>query len=267
MSTYYATFADHQRAKDALRELLRGGVRPDDASLLLPGDTVADTADLSAGGTVGDASYYVGRDDDPQRDIPNGDAGRVAALTTAVAGSLSGIDTSDRSKTGDSVDQMDDSQSEAEGSLHPYRGITQSTHEMDDIALAVTTGFPTDIPVIEPLPEGDFELQDQNEEGLEALDVPGFGAALGNGGLATAALGEGSVEPRLMEFFKDDGVPSEKVDELLDALRNGEALLAIVATPGEIDEPTVEAIAARNGGTDRGLFDAPRFYDNDAYTA
>lgn len=204
MSTYYATFADHQRAKDALRELLRGGVRPDDASLLLPGDTVQDTLDLTAGGSVGDASFYVGREDDPQHDIPNGDGGKYGAVTEAVAGSLNGIDTSDRSKTGDSVDQMDDSQSEAEGMLHPHRGISQSTHELDDIALTVMTGFPTDIPTIEPLSSGDLELQDQNEEGLEALDIPGFGAALGNGALATAALGDGSVEPRLTEFFKDE---------------------------------------------------------------
>lgn len=269
MSTYYATFADHQRAKDALRELLRGGVRPDDASLLLPGDTVADTRDLTAGGSVGDATYYIGRDDDPPRDIPNaeGDGGRFSPLTEAVAGNLSGIDTSDRSKTGDSVNQMDDSQSEAEGMLQPHNGISQSTHEVDDIALAVTTGFPTDIPTLEKLSPGDLELQDQNEEGLEALDVDGFGAVLGNGALATAALGDGSVEPRLEAFFKDDGVPAASADELLAALREGHALLAVVATPGEIDEPAVEAIATRNGGTDRGLFDAPRFYDNDAYPA
>lgn len=267
MSTYYATFADHQRAKDALRELLRGGVRPDDASLLLPNDAVSDTTDLTAGGTVGDASFYVGRGDDPQRDIPSGEAGRFGILTEAVEGSLSGIDTSDRSKTGDSVDQMDDSQSEAEGMLEPHRGISQSTHELDDLALTVTTGFPTDIPTIEPLSSGDLELQDQNEEGLEALDVPGFGASLGNGALATAALGDDAIEPRLRAFFEDDGVPTEAADDILSALREGQALLAVVATPGEIDEPTVEAIAERNGAESRGLFDAPRFYDNDAYTA
>ena len=264
MSTYYATFADHQRAKDALRELLRGGVRPDDASLLLPGDTVADTQDISSGGTVGDASYLVGRSDDPAGPAYREDP--TVEMTTIEASRISGVDTSDRAFTGDSVDQMDDSQDVAEDMIYPRRGISQGEHEMDDLAMAVTTGLPTPIPEIDDIRDGD-EMQDQNEEGLEALDVPGFGAALGNGALATAALGEGSVEPRLKAFFDDDGVPVETGEELLAALRDGDALLAIVATPGEIDEPTVEAIAARNGGTDRGLFDAPRFYDNDVYTS
>ncbi len=264
MSTYYATFADHQRAKDALRELLRGGVRPDDASLLLPGDTVADTADISAGGTVGDASALVGRADDPAGPAFREDP--IADMTTVEGSRISGIDTSDRAFTGDSVDQMDDSQDVAEDMIYPRRGISQSEHELDDLALTVTTGLPTSVPEIDDIRDGD-EMQDQNEEGLEALDVPGFGAALGNGALATAALGEGSVEPRLKAFFEDDGVPAETGEDLLTALRNGEALLAVVATPGEIDEDAVEAIAARNGGTDRGLFDAPRFYDNDAVSA
>ena len=264
MSTYYATFADHQRAKDALRELLRGGVRPDDASLLLPGDSVRDTEDLTAGGTVGDASYYVGRQDDPTSTIDLDDP--AVAMTTVSASAISGVDTSNAAYTGDSADQMDDSQSVAEDSLYPYREISQSEHELDDLAMTATTGFPTPVPEIDDIRDGD-EMQDQNEEGLEALDVPEFGAVLGNGALATAALGDGSVEARLTDFFKDDGVPTSAADDLLAALRNNEALLAIVATPGEIDEPTVEAIAVRNGGTDHGLFDAPRFYDHDAYTA
>lgn len=264
MSTYYATFADHQRAKDALRELLRGGVRPDDASLLLPGDSVSDTLDISSGGTVGDASYRVGRSDDPASTYDREDP--TVAMTTIQASAVSGVDTSNSAYTGDSTDQMDDSQSVAEDSLYPYREISQSEHEADDLAMTVTTGFPTPIPEIDDIRDGD-EMQDQNEEAMEAFDVPGFGAVLGNGALATVALGDGSVEPRLEAFFKDDGVPTAAADDLLSSLREGHALLAVVATPGEIDEPTVEAIAGRNGGTDRGLFDAPRFYDQDAYTA
>lgn len=264
MSTYYATFADHQRAKDALRELLRGGVRPDDASLLLPGDSVADANDLTAYSSVGDATYRVGRADDPAATIDQDDP--LDEMTTIAQSAVSGIDTSNAAFTGDSIDQMDDSQSVAEDTLYPYREISQSTHEKDDLAMAVTTGLPTPVPEIDDIKDGD-EMQDQNEEAMEALDVPGFGLALGNGALATAALGEGSIEPRLTDFFKDDGVPTAAADDLLAALREGQALLAVVATPGEIDEPTVEAIAARNGGTDRGLFDAPRYYDQDAYTA
>ena len=264
MSTYYATFADHQQAKDALRELLRGGVRPDDASLLLPGDAAADASDLTANATVGDASYRVGRADDPVRSIDQDDP--LTEMTTIEESAINGIDTSNSAYTGDTVDQMDDSQSVAEDMIYPYRGISQSTHEKDDLALAVTTGLPTTVPEIDRITDND-EMQDQNEEGLEALDIPGFGSALGNGGLATAALGDGEVDGRLTEFLKDDGVPGESIDDLLAALGKGHGLLAIVATPGEIDEPTVEAIALRNGGTDQGLFDAPRYYDNDAARA
>lgn len=261
MSTYYATFANHQKAKDAFRELLRGGVRPDDASLLLPGDSVADTADLSAGGTVGDASYLVGRKDDPAAPAFRQDP--IVEMTTIEGSRINGIDTSDASFTGDTVDQTDDSQDTAEDSLYPRLGISQSEHEMDDLALTVTTGLPTPIPEIDDIRDGD-EMQDQNEEGLEALDVPTFGAVLGNGALATAALGDGNIEQRLSAFLEDDGVPTAAVDELMMALHAGHAVLAIVATPGEIDEPSVESIAQRNGGTDVGLFDAPRFYDLDA---
>jgi len=264
MSTYYATFANHQQAKDALRELLRGGVRPDDASLLLPGDSVADTTDLSAGGTVGDASYLVGRSDDPAapafRDDP------LVEMTTIEGSRINGIDTSDSAFTGDTVDQTDDSQDGAEDMLYPRRGISQSVHELDDLALTVTTGLPTPIPEIDDIQDGD-EMQDQNEEGLEAFDVPGFGAVLGSGSLATAALGEGDLDHRLSAFLEDDGMPTAVIDELIVTLHKGEAVLAIVATPGEIDEPAVEEIAQRNGGTDLGLFDAPRYYDKDPVTS
>jgi hypothetical protein len=264
MSTYYATFANHQQAKDALRELLRGGVRPDDASLLLPGDSVADTTDLSAGGTVGDASYLVGRADDPAAPAFRQDP--LVEMTTIEASRISGVDTSDAGFTGDSVDQMDDSQDVAEDSTYPRRGISQSEHEMDDLALTVTTGLPSPMPEIDDIRDGD-EMQDQNEEGLEALDVPGFGAVLGSGSLATAALGEGNFEQRLNAFLEDDGMPTAAIDDLLLSLHSGHAVLAIVATPGEIDEPSVESIALRNGGRDLGLFDAPRYYDLDPVNA
>ncbi len=264
MSTYYATFANHQQAKDALRELLRGGVRPDDASLLLPGDSVADTADLSAGGTVGDASYLVGRKDDPAAPAFRQDP--LVEMTTLEESRISGIDTSDSAFTGDTADQMDDSQDVAEDTLYPRRDISQSEHEMDDLALTVTTGLPTPMPEIDDLLDGG-EMQDQNEEGLEALEVPGFGAVLGSGALATAALGDGAFEQRLNAFLEDDGVPTAAIDDLLIALHSGHAVLSIVATPGEIDEPSVESIALRNGGTDLGLFDAPRYYDLDAASA
>lgn len=264
MSTYYATFADHQRAKDALRELLRGGVRPDDASLLLPNDSLAETRDLTARGSVGDASYRVGRTDDPAGSIDQPDPALDA--TTIRASAVSGVDTSNAAYTGDSVDQMDDSQSVAEDSLYPYREISQSEHQLDDLAMTVTSGFPTPVPEIDDIEDGG-EMQDQNEEGLEALEVAGFGAALGGGGLATAVLGEGAIHDRLMAFFGDDGVPSSAAEGMIVALEKGHALLGIVATPGEIDEPAVERIAERNGGEGLGMFDAPRFHDGDAASA
>ena len=264
MSTYYATFSDHQRAKDALRELLRGGVRPDDASLLLPNDSLADTTDLTAEASVGDATARVGRKDDPADTIDKPDP--AVDATTIRASAVSGVDTSNAAYTGDTADQMDDSQSVAEDSLYPYREISNSEHQLDDLALAVTSGFPTPVPEIDDVKDGGL-MQDENEEALEALDVPGFGVSLGNGGLATAALGEGAVDSRLTAFFEDDGVPSSASDGMLAALNGGHALLGIVATPGEIDEPAVERIAERNGGQGVGMFDAPRFYDGDATPA
>lgn len=269
MSTFYASFSDHQSAKDALRELLRGGVRPEDASLLLPGDSLAETADLTSGGSVGDATYYIGRADDPSRDVaPPTPQGRIGNVNAAFEGDRMGIDTSDTSRDVEMLDQADDSQSLAESEmLHPPRNITQSTHEKDDLAMTVSMGYPTDIPTIEPLPDGDFELQDQNEEALEALEVPGFGAVLGNGAMATAVLGDGDVAARLNDFLADDGVPTSAIDDIQTDLQNGCAILAIVATPGEIDEDRVEEIAERHKGSNRGLFDAPRYYDRDAYPA
>ena len=261
MSTYYATFADHQRAKDALRELLRGGVRPDDASLLMPGDMASDAADLTADGSVGDASYRVGRSDDPAESIDKDDP--AVAATTISASPISGVDTSNAAYTGDSVDQMDDSQSVAEEMMYPYRDIPQGEHEKDDLAMAVTSGFPTPVPEIDEIKDGGM-MGDENAEAMEALDVPGFGSALGNGGLATAALGEGDVASRLDAFMKEDGVPADAVETILDGLRGGRAALAIVVTPGEIDESAVEAIAERNGAAGVGMFDAPRYVDHEA---
>ena len=155
---------------------------------------------------------------------------------------------------------MEDSQNEYELQIRPRDGISYSTHEKDDLALTVTTGFPTAVPTLDDVSPGAFAQQDQFGDRVETIDIPGFGRVVGGGLLATAALDfakkDGSCNSEgLVAQLKEEGVPDDVAKELQSAFQKGEAILAVVVTPGEINEDAVEEIAERNGGQNFGLFD------------
>jgi hypothetical protein len=270
MSTFYATFKDVQEAQAVIDELLRGGVTPDDLSLIVRKPDVQASGNsgepmIDEARTVGDATVFVGRDDDPRMDelVPPNMAG--TQMQTREASRIMGIDTSNIAYDVDSVDQSDNSQEEAEEMTLPDRGISQSSHERDDLALAVTTGFPTTIPVADDIKDYDTPLQDQMTDSLESIVVPGFGLVIGGGALATVALSFLNPEARdggsFVDHLKDEGVPEDRARSYQEAFDQGQALLAVAITPGEVNELEVERIADRHHGENQEMFDAPRFYE------
>jgi hypothetical protein len=264
MSTFYASFGSLDRAKGAVHELVSGGVDPDDLSLVSckHGDANGEMRELVS--SVGDATVFVGRNDDPIRDFPVSRRADITELTSIEMSRLSPIDTSNKDTDVDSFDQMEDSQNEYELQIHTHDGISQGTHEGDEIALSLITGFPTPVPTLDDVKPGDLARQEQFDDRIETIEIPGFGVVVGGGLLATAALDfvrqDGSCDADgLVAQLKDEGVPEDVAKNLQSAFQKGDSILAVLVTPGAINEDAVEEIAERNGGLNFGLFDAPRY--------
>lgn len=276
MSTFYASFRDVRVARAAVDELVRGGVRPDDLSLVAHKSNVApedrgidDQRQMrEVVGSVGDATAVVGRRDDPRSDDLVPPSTDYTDYSMNVASPMMGIDTSSIGTDVETVDQADDSQEEANLSIYPENETSQSEHELDDIALTLHTGFPTPVPIIEDnVRDTETPVQDQLDEQLETIIVPGFGMIMGGGPLATAALDfinpEGKADSgAIIAHLKDEGVPETRARVYRDAFEQGGAILAVLITPGSVKEGVVEQIAERHQADNPALYDAPRYYQD-----
>ena len=277
MSTFYATFRNVRSARAAVHELLRGGLDPDSVSLIA-NDSHIGPEDIGRGDerhireevrSVGDATVFVGRRDDPRQDAgPPSEDERYARLSQAeLTEGTMGIDTSDISTDVETFDQSDDSQEVVDRDTFTDGHISHSEHERDDINLAIRTGFPTTVPAIDAPIDSETARQDQNDDGLDTIVVPGFGLVAGGGALATAALdfinpnGSGTTDA-LIGHLRDEGVPNDRAKALRDAFSQGGAVVAVEIVPGEINEERVEETTERHGASNVGLFDAPRYYQN-----
>ncbi len=264
MSTLYGTFLNTKAANTVVTELVRGGVRQEDISLITkqnPGYNRRGTI-TEISGSVGDASYLVGRSDDP--DALEDTTAPFEEFSTIEESPVSGIDTSDASRDVDSVDQADDSQELSGEMIYPRMGISQSEHQRDDLNLAIETGFPTTIPTIDGLPDTESRLTEDTEDQLETIIIPGFGYVIGGGDLATQALdfsadNEAAAIGSLLSFFKSEGVPRWAAERYVHGLMDGGSILAVNVTPGELDEGALEAIFEANGAQNATLYDAPRY--------
>ena len=271
MSTFYATFRDVSAARAMIDELVRGGVQPDDISLVahkaLVGDDESTGEMRERSGSVGDATAFVGRNDDPVVDTLVPRSKDYTDYPTIEASPIGGIDTSDSATNVDSVDQADDSQEQADLMTYPRGDTSQSEHERDDFNLALHTGFPTPVPVIDDIRDGTSAIQDRLDEALETIVVPGFGMVMGGGALATAALDfinhDGDANPEaIVSHLKDEGVPETRARVYRDAFQQGGAVLAIAVNPGSVKEGDVERIAERHRAENPALYDAPRYYQD-----
>jgi hypothetical protein len=265
MSTFYATFSNWKQARSTTEELVNGGVSPDDLSLLFGGHKKdADGPIKEFVGSVGDATAYVGRSDDPsRREFPAAHED-INLFTSVGASRISPVDTSDISSDVESVDQMDDSQNETEFMITPHDGISNSAHEKDDLALTVLTGMPTAASNFSEEPFNPFEQGTQFSEGLEMIEIPNVGLIVGGGALATAALdfaGDKSecAAASLIDQLTEEGVPEDVARTYQKLFSEGQAILAVAVTPGELDENAVEEIATRHGAQNSELYDAPRY--------
>ena len=213
---------------------------------------------------MGDATSFVGRSDDPAREAAPPPHAEIAELTTTAVSRISPIDTSDTATDVESVDQMDDSQNETENLISPHDGVSHSTHEKDDLALTVTTGYPTPPSSFSDDLSDPFVSAEQNSDSLEVLQIPGLGLVIGGGALATAALdfakdGQANNLDPLVQHLQDEGVPSGAARDYVTAFKKGRAIVAVNVTPGKLDEQAVEDICERNGAENGALYDAPRY--------
>jgi hypothetical protein len=268
MSTFYATFDDADAARRVLDRLLGGRLRPDDVSLVAPmnGGAGEHGEIREETGSVGDATAFVGRPDDPDEEFPTSHRRHATGLTSVgQAEGVYGIDTSDRDTNVETVDQSADSQEHAENNSEP-REIMQSEHERDDLGLTVKTGFPTPVPVADEVLDTVTEEDRQAHETLEAIEVTGVGRVFGRGALATAALDfvdpEGSHDVTPVErFLLDEGVPKQMAERYSHALKRGHSLVAVELGPGQAE--FVERTAGEGGAHNAGTFAAPRYYDHE----
>lgn len=254
---FYAAFPDTVKAEMMVRYLLDDGMELDDISLVVPNDI---DIEASAPQSVGDASFFVGRSDDPVHDLVDErtpEADYEAEEVSPVGG---GISTSDTGSDVEMVDEMDESQSVAEDEMYPRGDASHSRHELDDLDLAVRTGFPTPVTPI----DSDFARGSTDaDRSLEPIRVPGLGTIIGGGDLATAAFDwagkKGNPDASsLLTYLQDEGVPPATANELLGEFANGGAIMA-VALVAETNEDALEEVAERYGAVTTGWFGAPRY--------
>ncbi len=259
MSTFIATYPDVPSAQQALRSLLGDGISSDDISLVAHSE--GNQTSMEAGtGRLADATYLVGRDDDPiDSPTPAGDEYRTSYLAESNIGG--GIATSSPDDDVSQVAEMDDSQSAAEDMISPPEDRPYSRHEVDDLQETLKSGFPTTVPEIDgPAPLGpDHEA----DESVYTIAIPGFGLVIGGGALATVALdfAGSSQEGRnhFKSFLENEGVPGSEASSMLETLEAGGAVLSISIIPGETNPDAIEALAHQTGATTAALYDAPRF--------
>jgi hypothetical protein len=263
MSTFYASFPEPAKAQYVALTLLSEGIQPDDISVVAHANgteaaLVAEEIEPSE-----DATAFVGREDDPDQDslIPEvRDSTSYMVQREAATGG--GIATSTPDDNVSRYEEMDDIEAAESDMLDQPADRPHSRHEVDDLQLTMSTGFPTNVPVID-----DFEPQRLPGEsalthGLEAIKVPGLGVVMGGGALATAALdlSDGSADAkRLVSHLQDEGVPPQAAEGILEELQHGGAVLAVALVPGESDPDRLQELASRNGATKAEMYDAQRY--------
>src|SRR5690349_15257929 len=89
MSTFFAAFPDSTKAQEMVRHLVSDGINLDDISLVTRSGL---TVDPAAPQSIGDASFFVGREDDPEHDLVDEgtpDADYEAVEVSRVGGGIS----------------------------------------------------------------------------------------------------------------------------------------------------------------------------------
>lgn len=268
MSTFYAAFPSVGQARATVGDLLRGGVAPDDLSVLSRDDSPDGGSSRGIHEethSVGDATAFVGREDDPRLDefVPAG-AEYTEMTSVEEAKGVYGISTAETESNVESLDQNTDGQEQVDRDTYG-ESRTQSEHERDDLNLVLRTGFPTPIPLLDDVKDTETQLQDQMSDALDVLVIPGRGILMGGGALATAALDfirpEEPSPNALIDHLLDEGVPRREAEAYQAAFKEGWTLLAVNVTPGVVSEQGVEQIALRNGAERLAMYDAPRFYN------
>lgn len=270
MSTFYAAFPEASKAQQLALVLLTEGIQPDDISIVAhEGSTdeapMVQRADSGATGTSEDVTAFVGRPDEPDRDeLISGDPDSNSYIYVEQSEVGAGIATDSPDRNADNYDQMDDIEKTENDMLYAPADRPHSRHEVDDLQLAIETGFPTSVPVIDNFEQQRLPGEEEIAQGLDSIVVPGFGVVMGGGPLATAALdlardGQGANTEPLESYLTQEGVPPRAAKGLVTKVKDGGAVLEVSLIPGEVDATHVQDLATKLGAVDVGTFDAPRF--------
>jgi hypothetical protein len=269
MSTFYASFPEASKAEVVALALLSEGVQPDDISLVSSGQAAVMGEARGPGHDDAiepseDATSFVGRADDPDQDklIPERRDSN-AYMVIAEADTGAGISTFTPDDAASDYQEVDDIESIESDMLYPPADRPNARHEVDDLQLALETGFPTNVPVIDDFKQSRLPGESALAHGLETIPVPGLGVVMGGGALATAALdlGQDSTQSsdRLLDHLRSEGVPTSAAQDILSEVTHGGAILAVSLVPGEVDVKRIEDLAAANGASQAATYDAPRY--------
>jgi hypothetical protein len=260
MSTFFAAFPDLTLAERVISKLLSQGVPPDDISVLahvseerLKSGLGVPPQEMQTALT--DASYYVGRPDDPAQP-PKSKAPRDYLEQSDIG---YGISSSSPNDDVSSVDEMDDSQSAAEALLEPSELRSYGSREDEGLEEAADGKFPTRVPEIDDFRQDFGPDSTDVARSLESVEVPRFGLVMGGGALATAAISREGASTDLMNFLQDEGMSVSEAQDFLSEFRRGKTILAVAVVPGEVDAPRVEELAETEGADVAVTRDAPRY--------
>jgi hypothetical protein len=245
--TYVASFDDAGAAERAFVSLLDQGVLPEDLSLIV---------NEYSGSPAGAGDYDLPAVNSLEGFAPG--EGGVEEEGSFVHESQvgGGISTSSPDDAADSIDQLDDGQAVAEEQLYPESGVSFSSQEEHDVKEAATTGFFNTTAPDQRSLGGNPSTPAPTLE-LTSLNVAGLGRVVGDGVLATLAVGaanaraHGAEPPAdLADYLLDAGVPQEMVADLDATFRSGGGILAVAVRPGDITATEVESILERTGVND-----------------
>jgi hypothetical protein len=273
--TYYAAFLDAEKAETALTALRERGIASEDLSLLANSSYINrreeahllsreehldEATDVHRTG-ISDA--HIGATASPQAEPgfggfgteePEGMGEGSYDLESRIGG---GISTSTRDDSVSGVEEMDDAQLVAEDQLEPAAGISYGAQESGDVFVAARTGMFNTTKPTDASGQLNHEAEAFPDSELTVVDVPGLGLSIGDGPMATSALGFGSQEAGVQSvtaFFEAQGMPREVASDYAEALKEGGGILAATIPEEVLSGNEVHELLEELGGRRVGAY-------------
>lgn len=266
LPTVFGSYTDAERAKILVGALLEAGVAPEDMSVVI--HTNGSPAIEDGPRHLEESEAGMAMVDSGEAQVPQFGHERIQTegsyiYESKIGGGIS-TDTPDDSVSG--VQDMDDGQEVAEEMIYPASAQSYSSQERFDVAQGADTPF---FNTTDPGPES-LGLEDTGEDqagfadfGLTSLIVPAIGLVLGDGALATEAMGAGLASEKggtsaatLQDYLQDQNVPRDIAFMLAKDFEEGGAVVAIAAPPGAADSQLIQDVLERNGANNVMMIEA-----------